>query len=305
MHQRIRIGTRDSRLAVWQAEWVKSLLAAQDCSADLVRIKSEGDLDQVSPLYSMGVQGIFTRTLDQALLAGRIDLAVHSLKDVPLDLAQGIRAAATLERGPALDLLVFGQEADFLERAEADVATGSMRRTAQWLNRYPGHRIHDLRGNVDTRLKKLRSGTWDAALFAQAGLERIGLRPLGSLVLDWMLPAPGQGAILVVCRSDDEWAREICLPLDHRPSALSTEIEREFLRALMGQCSTPIGALAEWNHGQVRFRGNLVSPDGKEKVEVETYFAASQAAEAGRLAAAMLLDRGGRELADRIRMHGE
>ena len=178
------------------------MLAQYDYPAELVYIKSEGDIDLKTPLYEMGVQGIFTRSLDAALLNDRIDVAVHSMKDVPTQLPKGIIQAAVLQRGPVNDLLVFKNNTDFLsnENYIANIATSSLRRKAQWLNRYPHHQIHNLRGNVNTRLKKLEEENWDAAIFAQAGLERIGLRPKNSMIIDWMLPAPAQGAIMVVCR---------------------------------------------------------------------------------------------------------
>jgi hydroxymethylbilane synthase len=191
----IRIGTRESQLAVWQATQVKDLLAEHNYPAELVYIKSEGDIDLKTPLYEMGVQGIFTRSLDAALLNERIDVAVHSMKDVPTQLPNGLIQAAVLPRGPVEDLLVFKSNADFLNNKNdaATIATSSLRRKAQWLNRYPRHRIENLRGNVNTRLNKLQAKDWDAAIFAQAGLERIGLRPPNSMTIDWMLPAPAQG----------------------------------------------------------------------------------------------------------------
>src|ERR1700720_2077775 len=154
MQKMIRIGTRESQLAVWQATQVKELLAEQGMKAELVYIKSEGDIDLKTPLYEMGVQGVFTRSLDSALLNRRIDIAVHSMKDVPTQLPQGLQEAAVLKRGPANDLLVYKKDAEFLGRKEyiAQIATSSIRRKAQWLNKYPTHQLHNLRGNVNTRL---------------------------------------------------------------------------------------------------------------------------------------------------------
>src|ERR1043166_2504407 len=181
---KIRIGTRESQLAIWQATQVKELLAQYDFESELVVIKSEGDIDLVTPLYEIGVQGIFTRSLDAALVSNKIDVAVHSLKDVPTQLPQGVSQAAVLKRGPVNDLLVFKNaetqkkySSSTIRGSRFTIATSSIRRKAQWLNKYPGHIIHNLRGNVNTRLKKLQEEDWDAAIFAQAGLERIGLRP--------------------------------------------------------------------------------------------------------------------------------
>jgi hydroxymethylbilane synthase len=205
MYTPIRIGTRESQLAVWQAMQVKEMLEVEGMAAVLVPIKSEGDIDLKTPLYEMGVQGIFTRSLDIALLNNTIDIAVHSMKDVPTQLPRGVAQAAVLKRGPVHDLLVYKGDADFLHHRDsaARIATSSIRRQAQWLHRYPHHQIHNLRGNVNTRLRKLAEEDWQAAIFAQAGLERIGLRPEKSIVLEWMLPAPAQGAIVVAARAND------------------------------------------------------------------------------------------------------
>ena len=175
----IRIGTRESRLAIWQATQVQKHLLENGHHSELVYIKSEGDLDLTTPLYEIGVQGIFTRTLDAALLNNRIDVAVHSMKDVPTQLPAGLVQAAVLKRGPVNDLLVVKHNISFLddENYIAHIATSSIRRRAQWLHRYPKHQMHNLRGNMQTRLEKLHRENWDAAIFAQAGLERIDLRP--------------------------------------------------------------------------------------------------------------------------------
>ena len=299
----IRIGTRESQLAVWQATQVKQQLEQQGIPAELVYIKSEGDIDLKTPLYEMGVQGVFTRSLDIALLNHTIDIAVHSMKDVPTQLPQGIKTAAVLKRGPVHDLLVFKKDTDFLHQKDriARIATSSIRRKAQWLHKYPNHQILNLRGNVNTRLRKLSEEDWDAAIFAQAGLERIHLRPENSLVLDWMLPAPAQGAILVACRDEDEETSLVCQPLNDENTAICTRIERDFLRTLLGGCSTPISALAEIEDGELYFDGHILSLDGSKKVEIEKILPLDMANGIGRLAAEELLERGGREIADSIR----
>lgn len=305
MQKLLRIGTRESQLAVWQATQVQQLLANHGHASELVYIRSEGDIDLQTPLYEMGVQGIFTRSLDIALLNNRIDLAVHSLKDVPTQLPQGICQAAVLERGPVSDLLVYRQNADFLDDPDYDhypiIATSSIRRKAQWLHKYPHHQIDNLRGNVNTRLRKLAESNWDGAIFAQAGLERIGLRPTNSLVLDWMLPAPAQGAIVVVCRTSDEDAREACSLFNHQHTEICTNIERSFLRTLLGGCSTPISALATIENGHIRFKGNIFSLDGQQKVEIEKTVQLHHAGILGNEAAQELLANGGRQIADDIR----
>jgi len=298
----MRIGTRESQLAVWQATQVKELLEKEGLSAELVFIKSEGDIDLKTPLYEMGVQGVFTRSLDTALINDRIDIAVHSMKDVPTQLPEGIRQAAVLPRGPVRDLLVYKTDLGFLHSsAPAQIATSSVRRRAQWLHKYPNHQLNNLRGNVNTRLRKLSEEPWDAAIFAQAGLERISVRPEKSIVLDWMLPAPAQGAILIACRTEDEASYLACQPLNDPDTALCTKIERDFLRTLLGGCSTPISALAEIEDGDVYFAGELLSTDGKQKVAIEKILPADKAEGIGKTAAEELLDNGGRAIVEAIK----
>lgn len=306
MPKLIRIGTRESQLAVWQATQVKQQLLAAGLNAELVYIKSEGDVDIKTPLYEMGVQGIFTRSLDTALLNNKIDMAVHSMKDVPTQLPQGIIQAAVLKRGPVNDLLVFKTPVEELYKEQyiGHIATSSIRRKAQWLHRFPSHQVHNLRGNVGTRLQKLQEESWDAAIFAQAGLERIGLRPENSLELQWMLPAPAQGAIMIVCREDDQFSFESCQLYNDHDTALCTKIERDFLRTLLGGCSTPISALAVIENGTLIFTGNILSLDGTAKVETEKKVLIADAFNTGREAALELLSKGGKQIAERLR-HAE
>lgn len=288
----LRIGTRDSQLAVWQATRVQSLLQEAGVASELVYMKSEGDMDTVTPLYALGVTGVFTKTLDAALLNNRIDIAVHSMKDVPTQLAQGIQQAAVLERASHKDILVYKDGIDFLDdhTSVATIATGSIRRVAQWLHRYPRHRTENLRGNVNTRLRKLAESDWQGAIFAAAGLERIDLRPERSIDLDWMLPAPSQGAIMVVCREGDAFAMNACQSFNDEATALCTKVEKDFLRVLMGGCSTPISALAEMKGDVVSFRGNICSPDGTDLIEVNLEGPAGESLHLGEEAARQLLN---------------
>jgi hydroxymethylbilane synthase len=304
----IRIGTRESQLAVWQASKVQQLLLQNNFPSELVFIKSEGDIDLQTPLYEMGVQGIFTKSLDIALLNNKIDIAVHSMKDVPTQMAQGIVQAAVLERASYKDLLVYkGQwsmvssEWTIAGKNELNIATSSIRRKAQWLNKFPLHQIHNLRGNVNTRLRKLQEENWDAAIFAAAGLERINLRPQNSIELDWMLPAPAQGAIMVVCREADDYCLEACNYFNHADTAICTKIERDFLRQLLGGCSTPISALATVKDNELIFKGNILSVDGKEKVTVEKTVFINESNDLGKIAATWLLQNGGQKIAHGIR----
>lgn len=315
MDKVIRIGTRESQLAVWQAEQVKALLFQNGFTAQLVYIKSEGDIDLQTPLYQMGVQGIFTKSLDIALLNNKIDIAVHSMKDVPTQLAKGIVQVAVLKRASYKDLLAVNGQWSMANASKVEdlftihdspftIATSSIRRKAQWLNRYPNHIMENLRGNVNTRLRKVQENNWDGAIFAAAGLERINLRPKNSIELDWMLPAPAQGAIMVVCNDGDDFCLNACEKFNDADTATCTKIERDFLRSLLGGCSTPISALAQIENGMLYFKGNILSVDGKQKVEVQMSTASTpdlQIREYGIKAASELLSKGGKEIADKIR----
>lgn len=308
MKKIIRIGTRESPLAVWQATQVKDLLQNRGMAVELVYIKSEGDIDLVTPLYEIGVEGIFTKELDIALLNNRIDIAVHSMKDVPVKLAAGLVQAAVLKRGPVWDLLVFKNEKSTEAYAQLDardsqftIATSSLRRKAQWLNKFPNNQIQNLRGNINTRLQKLGEESWDGAIFAQAGLERIGLRPANSIILDWMLPAPAQGAIVIICREEDEFFREACNYCNDADTHWCTTQERNFLKGLLGGCAVPISALAEIKNNELCFAGNILSPDGKQKLSIEKKVPFSESVDIGAHCADALLQQGGWQIIDTIR----
>ncbi len=281
MDKVIRIGTRESQLAVWQATLVQKELSKNGHQSELIYIKSDGDIDLHTPIYEFGVQGVFTKSLDIAVLNNTIDIAVHSMKDVPIQLAKGIIQSAVLKRASYKDILVF-KDPSIIAKWDLSnpssisplhipgiIATSSIRRKAQWLHRYPNHTIEILRGNVNTRLNKVEQSNWNGAIFAAAGLERIGLRPENSIDLNWMLPAPAQGAIMVVCREDDSTIINVCKVLNDNETVLCTKIERDFLKTLLGGCSTPISALAQVIEGHIYFNGNVLSTDGKEKIEIE------------------------------------
>jgi len=257
----LRVGTRDSQLALWQAHKVLDLLKAAHFKTQLVATKSAGDLNLTQPIYAIGIQGVFTKALDIALLENRIDLAVHSLKDVPTQLPDGLVLAAVLERGSASDVLVQAHKAD-LEQAST-IATGSFRRKAQWLHRYPHHHLVNLRGNVQTRMDKLFSSNWEGAIFAKAGLERAELLGSHFQELDWMIPAPAQGAIGIVCRMEDSELIEELQKINYQPTRICVDIERGFLRILEGGCSAPIGAHAFVAQNKIQFKGGVFSLDGQ------------------------------------------
>ncbi len=299
MAKTIRIGTRDSELALWQANTVQKYLKNLGYQTEVLPVKSTGDLVLDKPLYELGITGIFTKTLDIAMLNGDIDIAVHSMKDVPTALPIGIVEAAVLERANVTDILVH-KGLDFLE-STGTIATGSLRRKAQWLHKYPSHITVDLRGNVNTRMQKLTDNDWNGAIFAAAGLERINLKPKQYSTLDWMIPAPAQGAMLVVAKEEDTFCLEAVANLNHKPSETCVHIEREFLRALEGGCTAPIGALAVIEENTVYFKGNLFSLDGKNKIEVEKQIQVNESKGFGKVCAEEILDNGGSELMKEIK----
>lgn len=296
----IRIGTRDSELALWQATTVKDQLEALGYQTQLIPVKSTGDLVLDKPLYELGITGIFTKTLDVAMLKGEIDIAVHSMKDVPTALPKGIIQAAVLERANFLDLLVYKNNQEFLGHREGLIATGSLRRKAQWLNRYPTHTITDLRGNINSRLQKLEDHNWNGAIFAAAGLDRIGLEPENTIGLTWMIPAPAQGAIMIAALESDPYVLEACAQLNHEPSEICTGIEREFLSILEGGCTAPIGALAtiktNGEEEEITLKGILLTVDGSQKLEAEFTVPLGDHHNLAKESANSILSRGGKRL---------
>ncbi len=293
MQKLIRIGTRSSELALWQANLVAKQLQNKGYQSEIVEINSKGDIVLDKPLYRLGVVGVFTRNLDIAMLKGEIDIAVHSLKDVPTDLPEGILQAAVLERANFHDILVFKNDTKFLNEENAILATGSLRRTAQWLNKYPTHTVVDLRGNVNTRLQKLKDNFWNGAIFAAAGLERINLLPKNHMVLDWMLPAPAQGAIMITALEKDVDVVQICNQLNHQNTAIAVNMEREFLNTMEGGCTAPIAALATFEKDSIIFRGALFSLDGKHKLEFLEKIELNDFKDAGKKCAEKMLANGG------------
>lgn len=300
--KKIRIGTRDSELALWQAHTVQNKLNDLGYKTEIVAVKSQGDIILDKPLYELGITGIFTKTLDIAMINGDVDIAVHSMKDVPTALPTGIVQAAVLERANTLDILVHKGNLDFLE-TNGTIATGSLRRQAQWLNKYPNHTVVDLRGNVNSRMRKLQESDWNGAVFAAAGLERINLKPTDYIDLDWMIPAPAQGAMLVVAMGNDNFTLDALSNLNHVETQICTHIERQFLRTLEGGCTAPIGALATYNEEEdtIHFDGILFSLNGKEKIEVHKIVDISEWKKLGFYSAQEILENGGIELMMQIK----
>lgn len=304
MSKVIRIGTRDSQLAMWQAKTVQHQLEPLGYQATIIPVKSTGDLVLNKPLYEMGITGIFTKTLDVAMLNGDIDVAVHSLKDVPTSLPKGIVQGAVLKRGNTRDMLVFKNNEEFLSQKDAVIATGSLRRRAQWLNRYPTHTVVDLRGNVNLRLQKLEDNQdWNAAVFAAAGLGRLGIKPENSFNLDWMIPAPAQGAIMVAALEADEATRTILAEINDEHTQICTQMERDFLRLLEGGCSAPIGAIAFVKDDEILFKGVLLSLDGSKRIDVTRTEKIGNHDYVAEFCANYIIERGGKRLMDEIKKH--
>ena len=299
MSTTIRIGTRDSELALWQANKVKHLLEQEGYHPVLKPVKSTGDLNLDQPLYEMGITGIFTKTLDVALIKGDIDIAVHSMKDVPTSLPKGVVEAAVLPRANTSDILIHKGLSEFT--TEETIATGSLRRKAQWLSKYPTHNVVNLRGNVNTRLQKLEDSAWSGAIFAAAGLERINLKPENHIELDWMIPAPAQGAMLVVTMAHNATCKQALEPINHPETALAVKVEREFLKTLEGGCTAPIGALARVNGNELELKAGLFSLDGKEKYLIRKSTPLEQVEGFGKRCANQVLSQGGRELMAQLR----
>ncbi len=298
MQKIIRIGTRESQLALWQANKVRKELEELGYETQIVPIKSTGDIVLDKPLYELGITGIFTKNLDIAMLNKEIDIAVHSFKDVPTSLPEGIIQAAVLKRANYNDILVLKDNEEFFGQPNGLIATGSLRRRAQWLHRYPTHKVVDLRGNVNTRLEKLENNDWNGAVFAAAGLERIGIRPAGAISLSWMIPAPAQGAIMITALEGDDYTKDACEQLNHYETQVCTGIEREFLKLLEGGCTAPIGALAyiDAKTEEINFKGVLLSRDGKKKLSVAKTGKVGRHRFLAKDCADYIINKGGKEL---------
>ncbi|WP_298370798.1 hydroxymethylbilane synthase [uncultured Lutibacter sp.] len=298
MDKIIRIGTRSSELALWQANTVALQLEHFGCKTEIVKIDSIGDMVLDKPLYELGITGVFTKNLDVALLNDKIDIAVHSFKDVPTKLPEGIVQAAVIKRGDFNDILIMKEDDNFFSNETATIATGSLRRKAQWLYRYPNHTIVGLRGNVNTRLQKLEDNDWDGAVFAKVGLKRLKLlpKPDQALILDWMVPAPAQGAVMVAALEKNEELIEFVKQINHEETATCVKIERDFLRVLEGGCTAPIGALALLIKDEIKFKGVLFSPDGRNKMEFSKNVPKDNAWDLGEFGAKFLLERGAKKL---------
>ncbi len=305
---RLIIGTRQSQLAVWQAEYVAARLRAlhPGIEVSLQFFVTQGDRVQDKPLPQIGGKGLFTAELEAALIAGEVDLAVHSLKDLPTDLAPEFTIGAIPERASVHDVLISraGLKLNQLP-VGATVGTSSLRRSAQLKAVRPDLQIESLRGNVPTRVQKALAadGSYDAIVLAEAGLDRLNMAESITEVIspDVMLPAPAQGALGIQCRANDQIVREILAGLDHLPTRQAVEAERAFLNALDSGCRLPVAALAQIEGNILKLTGRVISLDGLEMITVEASASVNDGAQLGRDLAVQALERGAGDLLDAIR----
>ena len=289
----VRLGTRSSPLARWQAEWVAAQLSALGVSVEMIHITTQGDV-KTGPLGQIGGQGLFTKEIQRALLAGEIDLAVHSLKDLPTADEPGLSIAAVPTRENINDVLVgpFRSIQELPQRAR--VGTGSLRRRAQLLHQRPDLQLLEIRGNVDTRLRKLDAGEYDAIVLAQAGLSRLGLAERIAYVIppQLMLPAVGQGALGLETRSDDERTIQLLQPLNDAATKQAVTAERTLLQGLRAGCLAPVGAWGRREGDHLRLQAVVLHPDGKQRLTAESDSPPHDAAELGKKVADELLQQG-------------
>lgn len=297
----IKIGTRNSPLAMWQAREVARNLQNLNYTTDIVTVLATGDKNLNQPLYKLGITGIFTKDLDMALLNNEVDIAVHSLKDIPTELPENIKIIAVLERDYPQDVLVRKKDAQNLELHDLKIATSSLRRRAFWCKEFPDTQFSDIRGNVQTRLNKLEENDFDATMFSLAAIERMGL-DVHYEHLPIMISAPAQGVVAICGRSDNAEMKKVFSDINHKPTQICVEIERNFLNTLEGGCTAPIGAFAEINErNEVRFIGRLCSLDGKNCIETDEIFEWNEHENFGKTLAQKVLENGGRELMHQIK----
>lgn len=297
----LRIATRKSPLALWQAEEVSARLRAlhPGLTVELVKLSTQGDKILDSPLSKVGGKGLFTKELEQSLDAGEADIAVHSMKDVPVEVPAELEVAVIMQRADPFDAFVSNRFRRFDElAADAHVGTSSLRRQAQLLARFPKLKISSLRGNVGTRLQKLDQGSYDAVILAAAGLERLGLgaRICERISAEISLPAIGQGAIGIESRRNDAAVRRLIEPLNHAATAMCVRAERALNRRLHGGCQVPIAGFAELKGRLLRLRGRVIDPSGGRLIESEHSGPAEDAEAIGLKVAEALLQQGAAEI---------
>lgn len=298
--QPLRIGTRGSPLALWQANYVADRLRSLGPRAvELVKIQTSGDEVRDVPLAQIGGEGVFTKEIQRALLDGAVDVAVHSLKDLPTVRVEGLTLAAVPPRGASGDVFVSRRHRSFDTMPPgATLATSSLRRRAQARHRRLDLNIVDIRGNVETRLRKLTEQNLDGLILARAGLERLQLAGEITEVLDpvWILPAVGQGALGLECRVGDEASLTLVTQLNDLATRQPVLAERALLRALGGGCQVPIGAIGQVQGERLHLRAVVLSPDGQRRIEASLAGSAQDPERVGEQLAADLMDRGARDL---------
>jgi len=299
---KVKIGTRKSKLALWQANFVKEFLEKYwGVEVELVKITTTGDKITDVSLAKIGGKGLFVKEIEKALLEGYIDLAVHSLKDVPMEIPEGLILGAITKRETPYDVLISrgGKKLSELPSG-AKVGTSSLRRQVQIKKRRKDLRVEVLRGNVDTRMRKLKEGTYDAIVLAYAGVKRMGYLDEVTEILEEFIPAVGQGSLAIEIREVDRKIEELIKPLNHKESYISALCERAFLRELEGGCQVPIGAFAEVKGGEVRLKAFISDLEAQRFIEGQDIGEVQKAEEVGKRLADRLLNMGGREILEEI-----
>jgi len=306
MKQSLRIGTRGSKLALWQANHVSNLLSTSnpELEIDIQIIKTTGDSVLDSPLSEIGGKGVFVKEIEEALLSEIIDIAVHSMKDVPTILPDGLAISAVVERHDPRDALVSNSSLPLAELPQgSSIGTGSLRRASQILHHFPNLKIVSIRGNVDTRIKKLKeSGEFDAIVLAVAGLERMGLGDEITEVIspDIMLPSPGQGIVAIESRTDDQETTGLLRAINHTETEIAAISERSFLYRLGGDCNVPVGCHARLNESLISLSGIISSPDGKVLIKQDINGSIEKAQQLGEQLADMMLLEGGNKILEEL-----
>lgn len=301
MKQRLRIGSRGSKLALWQAAFIRGLVESKfpDIRAEIRQIRTTGDKILGAPLSEIGGKEAFVKEIEEALLRCEIDVAVHSMKDLPTFLPEGLTIGAVPQRHEPRDALVSNGGIKFYELPKRGrIGTSSLRRQAQILHLRPDIRVFPLRGNVGTRLRKLKTEGLDSIVLALAGLERLGFRDeiTECFSVEVFVPAPGQGAVAVECRADDEEMLEMLSRIDHEDSRIAVSSERAFLEGLGGSCDIPVGCNASVRKDRIKILGMMASPDGSEVIREEIEDSVKNYKSAGQELSQRILDKGGRRI---------
>ncbi len=308
MKQKLRIGSRGSQLALWQAGFIRSLIEGKfpEINVEIHRIRTTGDKILDTPLSKIGGKEAFVKEIEEALLRYEIDVAVHSMKDVPTFLPDGLIIGAVAERHDPRDALISNGGIKFHELPKgAKIGTSSLRRQAQFLHIRPDIQVLPLRGNIDTRLRKLKTGGLDSIVLALAGLERLGFRDeiTECFSVDVLVPAPGQGAVAVECRADDREVMEMVSQINHEDSSIAVSSERAFLEGLGGGCDVPIGCHALVRKDKIRILGLIASPDGREVIREEIEDSVQNHKSAGQELARRIFDKGGGRILSNLSIH--